>query len=286
MVGIDRERHQLVEGHLVGGIGVEQRLADGGEPQPLFDDVDRDEECRGDLLLAHAFLAHGLEGAELVERMQRRALDVLGQTVFFGETVGADRRRDRRGLVQPLLLHQQFERAEAAATGGHLEHAGLVAILVGHRPDGQALQERTPGDVLGEFLDRDTGFDAPDIRLAEDEFVEGNIARHTERDLGLGLDVGHRFSPRRAARRLSLDLQPVTKTPPSSSSQRGLPWERKGAYPALQFRGHETLHFPIRIGRCPMHRLAFREKAKQIIGCLAGFGRGADDGAIVLAQDV
>jgi hypothetical protein len=43
----------------------------------------------------------------------------------------------RRDLGEALLLHQQFESAEAAAAGGHLEHAGLVAIGV---EDGRTLR--------------------------------------------------------------------------------------------------------------------------------------------------
>ena len=72
---------------------------------------------------------------------------------------------DRRGLGQALLLHQQFERPVAPAAGRDLEHAGLVALGVEHRPDVEALQQRAPGDVLGQFLDRDAGLDAPDIGL-------------------------------------------------------------------------------------------------------------------------
>ena len=99
----------------------------------------------GDVLLGQALLAQGLEGAELVERMQRRALDVLGQRVVLGENVGrgiADDAGDRRGLGQALLLDQKFERPVAPAAGRHLEHAGLGALGVEHRPDVEALEQQ------------------------------------------------------------------------------------------------------------------------------------------------
>jgi hypothetical protein len=57
VVRIDHERHELVEGHVVLCIDVEQLWRDGGELQPLLHHQDADEEDRGDLLLAHAFLA-------------------------------------------------------------------------------------------------------------------------------------------------------------------------------------------------------------------------------------
>ena len=53
------------------------------EPQALLHDVHADEECRGDVLLGAPLLAQSEEGAELIERMQRRTLDVLGQRVVL-----------------------------------------------------------------------------------------------------------------------------------------------------------------------------------------------------------
>ena len=117
VIALDGEGHQLVQGHAVLGVGVEQLGRDRGQPQPLLDHRDRDEERGGDLLLGLALLAQRQEGAELVERMQRRALHVLGQAVLLGDAVGADDAGDRRGLGQALLLDQQFQRPVAAAAG-------------------------------------------------------------------------------------------------------------------------------------------------------------------------
>ena len=80
---------------------------------------------------------------------------------------GAHDAGDRRGPRKALLLHQELERAIAAAAGRDLEHAGLGAVVVENRPDGEALQERAPGDVLRELLDRDARLDPPDVRLAQ-----------------------------------------------------------------------------------------------------------------------
>ena len=111
VIGRHGERHELVERHAVFGIDVEQLLRDGGEAQPLLHDVHADEEGGGDVLLGLALLAQGLEGAELIERMERRALDILGQRVFLGENVDAGIAHDagdRRGLGETLLLDEKL----------------------------------------------------------------------------------------------------------------------------------------------------------------------------------
>lgn len=109
-------------------------------------------------VLAHALVAHCLEGAELVEGMLRNTLVILGEGDFLHQDATcrvADDARDGRGLVQALALHQQFERAEAAPAGRHLEHAGLDALGIQHRPDVQRLDQAASGDGLGQVLDRD-----------------------------------------------------------------------------------------------------------------------------------
>ena len=130
-------------------------------------------------------LAQGLEGAELVERMKRDTLDVLGKRIVFGEDARrrvAHYARYQRGLGEALLLHQQGQRLIAPSAGRDLKHAGLGALGVENRPDIQALQKGAPGDVLGEFLDRDPRLDPADIGLAEDQLVEGDVARAAEGD--------------------------------------------------------------------------------------------------------
>ena len=115
--------------------------------------------------------------------MERRALDVLGEAVFLGDALLADDARDRGGLRQSPLLDQQFERPESATAGRNLVHAGLDAIGVAHLANGKALEERAPGDVLGELFDRDAGLDPADVRLAQHQLVEGNVPRRAQDDL-------------------------------------------------------------------------------------------------------
>jgi hypothetical protein len=114
-------------------------------------------------------------------------------------------------------LNEKLERAIAPAAGWNLEHAGLYALGVEDRPDVEALQERAPRDVFRQLLDRDAGLHAPDIRLRENELVEGDVARRRQGDLLNG--SSHWEVSATGAERLSLGFQPVTKTQRTSSSR-------------------------------------------------------------------
>jgi hypothetical protein len=138
MIAVNGERHQLVERHAVLGVDVEQLGADRGEPQALLDHRDRDELVRRNLLLGLPPPAQREESPELVERVKRGPLDVLGEAVFLGETVGPHDTGDGRGLGETTLLHQQRERPITAAAGRDFEHAGLLAGFVDDGPDTQA----------------------------------------------------------------------------------------------------------------------------------------------------
>ena len=212
MVAGDGERHQLLQRHAVLGIDVEELGTDSGEPQALANDDGGDEEARGDLLDPLALLDEALEGVELVERVQVDPLDILGEAVLLGAdavAAVANDARNGRGLGEALALHEQVEGAIAPTARRHLEHAGVLAVAVEDGPDAQRLEQTAPADVIGQLVNRDAGLHAPDIRLGQDEFVEGNVARGRQDEFLSRL--GHLGSPRRAARRLSLDLQPVTK---------------------------------------------------------------------------
>jgi hypothetical protein len=109
----------------------------------------------------------------------RLPLILLGR----GGGVGSFRdARHGRGLGEALLLDEAFECPVAATAGRDLEHAGLGAFGIEHRPDVEALKQTAPGDVLGQVLDRDAGLHAPDVGLAEHQLVEGNVARGAESD--------------------------------------------------------------------------------------------------------
>lgn len=115
-------------------------------------------------------------------------MGVFRQRVFFRRNVAAlaHHARDGLGFRHALLLHQQFEGAEAAAARRHFEQAGFLPGIVELGADIEALEQGAPGDVLGQRLDRDAGLDPPDIGLAQDQLVEGNVARLRQDDLGSG----------------------------------------------------------------------------------------------------
>ena len=192
MVGVDGERHELVERHSVVGVDVEQLGRDRRQSQTLLHDGHGHEKRGGDLLLGLAFVAQGLECAELVEGVKRRALDILGEAILLGDAAFTNDTRDWRRLGQALLLHQEFQRPIAAAASGNLEHAGFVALGVANRPHRDALQQGATGDVLGQLLDRDAGLDPPHVGLTEQELVERDIPGRTEDDL---LNLSHGHSP-------------------------------------------------------------------------------------------
>ena len=80
---------QLVERHSVVGIDIEQLGRDRRQSQTLLYDGHGHEKGGGDLLLGLAFVAQRQEGAELVERVQRRALDILGEAILLGDAAFA-----------------------------------------------------------------------------------------------------------------------------------------------------------------------------------------------------
>ena len=183
MIAVDGERHQLVERQAVLGVDVEQLGAYRRQSQPLPDHRHRHELAGGDLLLGLALLAERQEGPELVERVQRRALDVLGERVLLGEAVGAHDAGNGRVAGKALLLGEQRQRAVAPAAGGDLEHAGLGAGGVDDGAHAQAHEQAATGDVLGELLDRDARLDVADVGLAQHQLVERNVERRRQGDL-------------------------------------------------------------------------------------------------------
>ena len=106
MVVCHRERHQLLQGHAVLGVDLEEFFGNRGELEPLLDDSRADEEPGSDLLFAQPLVAQGLESAKLVERVQGNALDILGQRILLGEAIRTHDARDGLGLVHALLLYQ------------------------------------------------------------------------------------------------------------------------------------------------------------------------------------
>jgi hypothetical protein len=120
---------------------------------------------------------------------------------------------DRGRLRQTLLLDEELERAVAAPAGRDFEHPGLVAFAIEHGPDAEALEQRAASDILGELLDRDAGLHTPDVALAEDELVEGCVARGAEGDL---LDSGSHVEFSATGGRKPLSRPPTRHEIPSA----------------------------------------------------------------------
>ena len=112
----------------------------------MLDHAGRDEEGGRDLLLGATLLAHRLEGTELVERVQRRALDVLGEAVLLREPVGAHDAGHKCSLVHAFLFHEQFQRPEPPPAGGDRVHAGLGTVLIQNGPYGDPSRRAAPWD--------------------------------------------------------------------------------------------------------------------------------------------
>src|SRR3954453_16640918 len=74
----------------------------------------------------------------------------------------------------------------------------------------QGLQQATPGNVLGQLFHAHAGLDPAHVGLAQHQLVQGDVMRRAQHDLG------HEVLRDGRAARLSLALQPVTKTPSSS----------------------------------------------------------------------
>ena len=190
MIGVDGEGHQLLERHAVLGVDVEQVRRDRGQAQSLLHDVRRRRRRppRCPPRIGPSRAGSGTRGtgrADGARRAERsRRASPLRRDVSAGVAHDA---RHRRGLGEALLLHQQLKRPIAPAAGWDLEHAGFVALGVKDRPDVEALQQGTPGDVLGQILDRDAGLHPPDVGLAQDELVEGDVARRRQGDLLNGI---------------------------------------------------------------------------------------------------
>ena len=79
MVVGHRERHQLFQRHAVAGVDVEEFRRDCCELQPLLHNGRAHEEPGGDILFAQALCPQGLESTKLIKRMQRLAVDILGE---------------------------------------------------------------------------------------------------------------------------------------------------------------------------------------------------------------
>ena len=186
----EAKRHELIEGDFVILVSLKQNRARLGETQALFHHMRADAESGGNGFLAFAFVGEGLEGAELVERMQRLAFGVLGETVGFDKAFRAHDAGDGRVFCELLLLDEKLQRAKAAAAGLHAVGAGFFAGIVQDRADAQRLEKAAPFDIGGKAFDRDAGLDLADIAFVKNQLVEGDGLGRGEREFWGGF--GHR----------------------------------------------------------------------------------------------
>src|SRR6266852_5774841 len=122
------------------------------------------------------------------------------------------------------------------------------------------------------------------IRLAEDQLVEGNVARGAEGDLLNGL--GHIDSLRDGQPRASLDLQPVTESP-ALLALSGVPADAAGRQHAPPPQRHRSrISCSQAALGCVARLRGTGKEGEEIVGRLRRGAGGADNGAIVLAQDL
>ena len=153
MIGRDREGYELLERHAVLGIDGEQLLEDRGEPQSLLHHGDRGEEGRGNILLRLPLLAQGLEGLELVERMER---STLSRQADRPRRECRSRRRAPRRVQVPSWRGASASRAgRAPGSGGRRRKFRDMPVSPpsASRTNIEPLQQAAPRNVAGKFLD-------------------------------------------------------------------------------------------------------------------------------------
>jgi hypothetical protein len=156
-----------------------------GELEALLHDRRGDHEGRRHGFDVAALLDELLHGAELVERVQRLAMDIFGQRIFLGRdsVIVAHDAGHRLRLGHATLFHELLQRPEAAPAGRDFVAPRRVAFIVALRPNRQALEQAAPFDVGCKAVDRHTCLDAPHIGLAQHKGAERDVPRATERDL-------------------------------------------------------------------------------------------------------
>jgi len=215
----EAKRHELIEGDFVTFVSLKEQGACLGETEALFHHMRADIEGGGDCFFALPFVAKSRESPELIERMQRLAFGVLGETVGFDKAFRAHDAGDGRVFCELLLFDEKLQRAEAAAAGLYAVGAGFFAGSVQNWADAQGLKKAAPFNVGGKAFDRDAGLDLADIAFMQDELVEGNGLRRGKREFwgGFGhrrlLGLGFRGQPRDSLSRPPLHSSPFKPLP-------------------------------------------------------------------------
>ena len=124
MIRVHREGHQLFERHAILGIDFEQGRSHRGKFQALLDDLGRNEEgpCLQIASSPWPFSAQGLEGAELVERVQSYALHVFSQRVTSAR-ISDSALRTMQGIGAVFASRFCSPAATVPGSGGHRQRS-------------------------------------------------------------------------------------------------------------------------------------------------------------------
>ena len=120
-----------------------QKRRDRSELEPLAHNGRGHEEARGDFFFPRALLAQGLEGLELIQRMEVGAVHVLGEGILLGGGGGvsiAHNTGNESGLRQTLLLDQQLKGLESAPAGRDFVLTFIAALSTRDGAHAEALQ--------------------------------------------------------------------------------------------------------------------------------------------------
>ena len=149
--------------------------------------------------------------------MERRALDVLGEAVLLGESIGAHDAGDQCGLVHALLLDEQRQRPEPPP-------AGIV-----YMPVSAPLSSSTGRTVmeLSSFLraisSASSSIDTPALTWRTFDWLSISLLKGMSREalrvIFYCLVIG--ISPRRAG------LEPLSRPPSRSRKTRATSYSRR-----------------------------------------------------------
>ena len=142
------ERHQLVERHRIDPVVREQSGRHVRQLEPTLHHQRRHAEVGRDVLDRVTFGDQRGEGLELIRRVHRLPLHVLGQAHRAGRAVWHEQARHLEVLGELAPLHQQLEGGEATPARDHVE---AFAIAVLH--DREVVQQADARDASGEFRD-------------------------------------------------------------------------------------------------------------------------------------
>ena len=187
MVVGDAEGHQLLEIELIGGVGVEQLRACRSELQALAHHGGRDAECGRDVFLALVLVAECCEGAELVERVQRLAVGVLGETVVLRMPVVLTMQGMGASLARRFCFTSSLRARKRRPPGLHL--VGCRSRFASASRTGRTLKDcsRPRRAMLSARASMEmAALTRRTLRVAEDELVEGNAGGLGESELGFG----------------------------------------------------------------------------------------------------